>query len=75
MTVWLTQESCAGILDARGCPGIIRKYAAEDDASLGFAICGPAGKLYDVRSAAANLQKDVLGKRPQEIYLHSEYLS
>lgn len=57
-------------------PRLIREYAAEDGGSLGITVCGPAEMLYDVRNAAAEVQKDVIGgKGPREVYLHSEHFS
>lgn len=57
-------------------PRIVREYAKDDYGSLGITVCGPAGMLYDVRNAAAEVQKDVIrGKAAREVYLHSEHFS
>ena len=56
---------------------IIKEYAAEAEGdTLAIAVCGPAGMLYDVRNAAAEVQAGVLsGKGAREVYLHSEHFS
>ncbi|KAB2574469.1 Ferric reductase transmembrane component 6 [Lasiodiplodia theobromae] len=56
---------------------IIKECAAEAEGdSLAIAVCGPAGMLYDVRNAAAEVQAGVLsGKGAREVYLHSEHFS
>ncbi|OJD33804.1 ferric-chelate reductase [Diplodia corticola] len=56
---------------------VVEEYAAEAKGlAVAVAVCGPAGMLYDVRNAVAEVQKGVLsGKGASEVYLHTEHFS
>ena len=41
--------------------------------SLGIAVCGPSGMLFDVRNAAASAQVDILRRGGGEVWLYQEH--
>ena len=53
---------------------IVREETMETGTSVGIAVCGPKGMLFDVRNAAAEAEIRILrGEGPKEVYLHSEH--
>jgi hypothetical protein len=55
---------------------IIEESTATPFETIGVAVCGPAGIVFEVREAAALAQNRVLaGKGASEVYLHSESFS
>ena len=56
-------------------PALIKQLRAskEKEESLGIAACGPSSMLFDVRSAAAEAQVDVLKRGGGEVWLYREH--
>ena len=71
------RDACASI--HRGprpdLPALIKRVNAEkaEMESLGIAVCGPSGMLFDVRNAAASAQVDILKRGGGEVWLYQEH--
>jgi ferredoxin-NADP reductase len=62
-----------------GRPGVrraVEEATATPQETVGIAVCGPAGLVYEAREAAAEAQSRILaGKGASEVYLHTESFS
>ncbi|RHZ47396.1 putative cysteine synthase B, partial [Aspergillus thermomutatus] len=56
-------------------PDLIAAGTSACNKRVGIFVCGPASMLHDVRNAAAQAQRTVLGNGAEEVYLHLEPFS